>query len=230
MNQATTASVTLAKRKHKSPFWRWTKTQAAKQTFAACRWLHVYISTLLFSLLFFFSVTGITLNHADWISNDNAVLETEWKLETTLVQRLKQQQVLALPDLQSWVNNQLSLSKPRSIDADWELGEVSFDYPIPAGYVFVTVVIDDELAFVESKNSGLLALLNDLHKGRHSGTAWSWLIDISALLICVFSITGIAILLQHKRYRAGGSFAILAGTLAPLLIYLWLAPRFSLTG
>ena len=123
--------------------------------------------------------------------------------------------MLALPELQSWVNHRSGLNHPRSIDADWELGEISFDYPVPAGYVFVTVIIDDGVALIESKNGSLLALLNDLHKGRHSGAAWSWLIDISAGLIALFSITGLAILLQHKRHRAGGLLAILAGTLAP---------------
>jgi hypothetical protein len=30
------------------------------------RWLHIYGSMLSFGLVFFFAVTGLTLNHAQW--------------------------------------------------------------------------------------------------------------------------------------------------------------------
>ncbi|MEC8427647.1 MAG: PepSY-associated TM helix domain-containing protein, partial [Pseudomonadota bacterium] len=74
---------------------------------------------------------------------------------------------------------------------------------------------------IEHKQGSLLALLNDLHKGRHTGPAWSWLIDISAAVISIFAITGMIILLQHKRYRRAGLSAAFAGTLLPCLYY-WL--------
>jgi len=30
------------------------------------RWLHIYLSMASFGILFFFAVTGLTLNHAEW--------------------------------------------------------------------------------------------------------------------------------------------------------------------
>lgn len=46
---------------------------------------------------------------------------------------------------------------------------------------------------------GWVARLNDLHKGRHSGEAWKWLIDASALLMLVFILSGVALLLPKKH-------------------------------
>ena len=34
---------------------------------------------------------------------------------------------------------------------------------------------------------GLVAMANDLHKGRDTGDIWKWLIDVSALLLTVES-------------------------------------------
>ncbi|OYW12046.1 MAG: hypothetical protein B7X34_02305, partial [Acidobacteriia bacterium 12-62-4] len=39
-----------------------------RRTATAARWLHIYGSMVSLSLLLFFSVTGLTLNHADWFA------------------------------------------------------------------------------------------------------------------------------------------------------------------
>jgi len=33
------------------------------------RWLHIYLSIASFGILFFFAVTGLTLNHNEWFAN-----------------------------------------------------------------------------------------------------------------------------------------------------------------
>ena len=48
---------------------------------------------------------------------------------------------------------------------------------------------------------GLVAVLNDLHKGRDTGTAWSVVIDVSAVLMTFISLTGLVLLLYLKRRR-----------------------------
>jgi hypothetical protein len=213
--------------KHLSSYWQWTRSARAKQLFSLCRWLHIYISTALFTLLIFFSVTGITLNHADWFSSTDNTRLTTLTLPYHIQQQLDNQQLSAIADTQLWLTAELGLEAPRSVNTDWALGEITFDYPLPAGYVFASVFITDGVIEIESKRGSLLALLNDLHKGRHSGAGWSWLIDISALLICLFALTGLIILLQHKRYRHTGLIAAACGTLAPWLLYLAVVPRLT---
>ena len=208
-------------------YWQWTRTIIAKQAFSLCRWLHIYVSTALFSLLIFFCITGITLNHAAWFtSNGESQLQVK-PLPKALQSSLAHQESTALYDLQLHVEQLINLTKVRSIDVDLALGEVSFDYPIPAGYVFVSVFVEAGEIEIEQKVGSVVSLLNDLHKGRHSGEFWSWLIDISAALMLLFSLTGLVILLQNNKHRSKGVLFVLFGTIAPWLGYLLWVPRIS---
>jgi hypothetical protein len=71
---------------------------------------------------------------------------------------------------------------------------------------------------------GLLAVLNDLHRGRVTGPAWSWVIDVSAAIMTIASITGLALLLFYRRRRRTGLVAALVGSVAVVLIYLFCVP------
>ncbi len=207
--------------------WQWTKTAMAKQVFSLCRWLHIYVSTALFSLLIFFCLTGITLNHSNWFSNGGDQQLISNTLPEQLQHALTNQDSTALFELQQHIEMLIKLDKVRSIDVDLELGEISFDYPIPAGYVFVSVFVEAGEIEIEQKSGSLVSLLNDLHKGRHSGEFWSWLIDLSALLMLLFSVTGLVILLQNNKRRSKGVFFMVFGTIAPWLGYLLWVPRIS---
>lgn len=213
-----------AKRQPKWIGWQWTRTTTAKSVFTLSRWLHVYVSTSLLCLLLFFSITGFTLNHVDWFSGASEDQAVTHSLQPQLKVRLMQQDITAVDELQRTLSQQWSLPRPRSVELEWALDEITFDYSLPAGSVFVVVDIDRGELLMEVNRGGLIALLNDLHKGRHSGDAWSLLIDVSALLICVFSITGLAILLQHKRYRAAGLMAAISGLVFPCGYYFIFVP------
>ena len=54
----------------------------------------------------------------------------------------------------------------------------------------------------ERTDRGWIAYLNDLHKGRNTGAAWSWFIDIFAVACDRVLRTGL-ILLQLHAHRAG---------------------------
>ena len=58
-----------------------------------------------------------------------------------------------------------------------------------------------------------MAVLNDPHKGRDSGKAWLWLIDISAVVMLLMSISRFGLLLYIKKRRNPG---LLAAFQAPL--------------
>ncbi len=208
-------------------YWQWTKTSVAKQMFSLCRWLHIYVSTALFSLLIFFCFTGITLNHATWFSGSGEQELVVKILPNKLQNSLAAQESTALFDLQQHVEKLINLEKVRSIDVDLDIGEVSFDYPVPAGYVFVSVFVEAGEIEIEQKSGSMVSLLNDLHKGRHSGEFWSWLIDISAVLMLLFSITGLVILLQNNKRRSKGMLLMVLGSIAPWLGYLLWVPRIS---
>ena len=51
---------------------------------------------------------------------------------------------------------------------------------------------------------GFVAVINDLHKGRDTGQGWSVLIDISAVLMVLVSITGTILIIFLRRRRVAG--------------------------
>lgn len=205
--------------------WRWTRSALAKQLFVYCRWLHVYISTTLLCILLFFCLTGLTLNHPNWTGTPEHKVDKIY-LPASILPSLKNPNTATIVLLEKQIEQLTQLRNPRSIDADWSLAEVSFDYPLPGGYVFVIAHLDQASLSMEYQRGSPLSLINDLHKGRHSGQAWSWLIDLSAIAIMLFSISGLVILLQHKRQRISGLFAVLLGFAAPWLVYALMVPTY----
>lgn len=206
--------------------WRWTKSPVARQLFSVSRWLHVYLSATLLCLLLFFCITGFTLNHADWFSAEgNTVIETH-TLPTDLINALSADDVIPVKALKNFIQHSLGLTDPRSIDMELDMGEVSLDYPLPAGYAFVSIFLDEGTMEVEYRTGSLVALFNDLHKGRYTGPGWSLLIDISAVVMSIFSIAGLVILLQHKKYRTPGLLFVAIGTLTPIIVYLLFVPAY----
>ncbi len=58
---------------------------------------------------------------------------------------------------------------------------------------------------------GLFAVVNDLHKGRDTGPIWSAVVDASAALTAMASVTGLLLLFYVKRRRALGLLTALVG-------------------
>ena len=65
-----------------------------------------------------------------------------------------------------------------------------------------------------------MAYLNDLHKGRNTGTVWFWFIDFMAASCIVFTLTGLALLWMHGRTRPFTWPLTGLSLLAPVLIAL----------
>ena len=67
---------------------------------------------------------------------------------------------------------------------------------------------------------GWLTVINDLHKGRDTGPAWSVVIDISAVLLTIVSLTGLVLLFYLKLRRVSGLILIVIGTVVVGAVYL----------
>jgi hypothetical protein len=212
--------------KKSSTIWSWTSKPAAKKLFSTSRMLHLYVSAALFSLLIFFCVTGITLNHIDWLSSGE---EFTTSLSLPVIQRpLEELSQLDTTPLNQLLTETLGLDKAKEISIDFELGEVTADYSLPAGYAFATWYIYQGKVEVDYQKGSIFAIMNDLHKGRHSGVYWGWLIDISAVFMLLFSLTGLIILFQQLKRRGTGLWLLMWGTATPVLIYLIWVPRIHL--
>lgn len=200
-----------------------------RKIFAFCRSLHVYSSSFIFSLLILFSVTGILLNHLDWISgqtkNDVVDIDVSEPLANQL-NKLSSSAELKL-DAIAKEFHQYGLKNPSDIQWDKEFGELILEYKYPAGNASVILNYSDEVYQIDYTSGKTLAILNDLHKGRNSGVVWSWVIDLSALIMIVFSITGLVLLLQNKKNKTVAYGLLILGTFSPVMIYWFCVPGIS---
>lgn len=167
-----------------------------RQVLSLSRTIHVYLSLALLLVLVFFSITGITLNNA-------AVLTAEPEVTTLTLDTLPALprddagRISASPEFAAFAREYgIRLEHATLVRED---GFLVVDYQAPGKAVLLE--IDPELneAIVETTHFGLIAVLNDLHKGRHVDVIFSWLIDISGVLLVVFSLAGLMLLLPNKR-------------------------------
>jgi hypothetical protein len=71
---------------------------------------------------------------------------------------------------------------------------------------------------------GLVALLNDLHKGRDSGKAWGVVIDLSAVLMVLVSLSGLILVFYLQKRLFSGLVTLGAGAAVCCLAYLVWVP------
>ena len=188
----------------------------------ATRWLHIYGSMVSLALVLFFSITGVTLNHQEWFPGAAGTVERQTTVNPAWltvsggdgVDRLQ-----VVEHLRTGEGLRGALADLRVDDATVE---VVFKGP---GYA-ASALIDrrsGRAAITESR-MGLVAVVNDLHKGRDSGAAWKWAIDVSAVLLVFISLTGLVLLWFVHKHRAAGFILALAGTLVSYLVYLAWVP------
>ncbi len=192
------------------------------------RWLHIYTSMLGLLALLFFAITGITLNHADWFFSESerneessGTLDRQWLNSDSsgedpeagldklaIVEEIRRTQ---------GVHGLLSEFTPDEVECF-----LVFKGP---GY-FAEVVVDRETGeyTVTQGHQGFVAYINDLHKGRDTGEVWSWIIDVSAVVMTLASITGLVVLFAVKRRRRTGLVVGLIGAVLVVLGALVMVP------
>ncbi|WP_312518954.1 PepSY-associated TM helix domain-containing protein [Stutzerimonas nitrititolerans] len=168
-----------------------------------------------------FAVTGITLNHAAQIEASPKIVERQSMLPAPLQQRLLADQPGEdLPsDLRAWLETELNIDLA-SRDAEWNDGELYVALPRPGGDAWLSLDLASGELLFESTDRGWIAYFNDLHKGRNTGQAWSWFIDIFAGVCVLFSLTGLLLLQRHAGGRPTTWPLVGAGLVIPLLLAL----------
>lgn len=181
------------------------------------RWLHIYLSLLGLAALVFFSVTGLTLNHAEWFEGVESNREAVGELPAGLLD-----DATTLPggvELVDWIRSTEGLSGHLS-DPIIDDTEVAFVLRGPGYVADVTVDLASGRYEVFETTRGLLSVANDLHKGRYCGTAWSWFLDLSAALLTAVGVSGIWLLWFLKKRRFDGLLTSLVGTVVLVLFCL----------
>jgi hypothetical protein len=177
-----------------------------------------------------FAVTGWTLNNAAHIESPPRVVSRQAQLPDDLLQALRQATPVAPartragktfaavpPSVALWLEHQFDTTLPAA-GAEWSPGEVYVSLPRPGGDAWLAIELDSGQVEFERTDRGAIAYLNDLHKGRHTGAAWSWFLDIFALACLVFSLTGLLLLKLHAGHRRATWPMVGLGALIPILL------------
>jgi len=188
------------------------------------RWHWISSAIALLGMLLF-AATGITLNHAAQIEAHPVVVDRKAQLPPALRAALAPHARDAkrhdpLPaDLADWVAGALKVDV-RGRPAEWSAEELYVALPRPGGDAWLRIDRASGQAELEDTDRGWISWLNDLHKGRNAGTAWSWFIDAFAMACVVFTLTGLAILKMHAGNRPGTWPLVGLGVLLPVLLAL----------
>jgi hypothetical protein len=194
------------------------------------RWLHIYLSMFSLAVVLFFSVTGITLNHPDWFfSGAESSREFEGEVRSQWLHGVAaaraQDETVAKEDQQvsklEIVEHLRNAHQIHGALADFRVDDsecvISFKGPGYAADAF----IDRESGHYRLTETyhGFVALINDLHKGRDTGLVWSVVIDVSAVLMTVISLTGLVLLFYLKLRRIPGLIVALGGAILAFALY-----------
>lgn len=175
--------------------------------------------------LLLFALTGFTLNHAADIEGSPQSVERKAQLPAPLLTQVRPDDAAdtkkPLPgEVARFVEGALDM--PAQGTAEWSADEIYLALPRPGGDGWVS--IDRQTGTVTSERSsrGWIAYLNDLHKGRNSGTAWKWFIDIFVLACIIFTMTGLVLLQMHSKHRKSTWPLVGMGLVIPALIAIFL--------
>lgn len=173
-----------------------------------------------FFIILFFSITGFTLNHAEWfdgfekVMNFKGILPVEW-VNTTDTASINKLAIVELFRNRYHITGLLS-----DFIIEEDQCSISFKGPGYAAEVF----IDRKKGNYRLKETklGMVAVMNDLHKGRDTGRKWAVLIDAAAIFMVLVSLSGLLIMAFMKKKRIGGYVLVGLGGLVFYLLYLFM--------
>tara|TARA_Y100001001_G_scaffold147669_1_gene156024 strand:+ start:2768 stop:3292 length:525 start_codon:yes stop_codon:yes gene_type:complete len=165
-----------------------------------------------------FAFTGITLNHAADIEASPQTTTVEAELSDGILTLLNKRGDGPLPlGVRQWLLQEYNISTPDSA-AEWDDSEVYLGMPKPGGDAWLSIDRESGELIYEDTSRGVISFLNDLHKGRNTGSAWAWFIDVFSVLCLVFSLSGLWLLVRYARQRPSTWPMVGLGVLIPLLI------------
>jgi uncharacterized protein len=153
-----------------------------------------------------FSVTGITLNHAADIPARPVTTSFVAELSGASLESLEDAPVSGTtpslpPETIRALRRQLGVNTAGKL-AEWTDYDVYVSLPRPGGDAWLSIDRTSGQVEYEVTSRGVVSWLNDLHKGRNTGTTWFWFIDIFSVAAIIFCLSGLWLLQIHAGKRA----------------------------
>jgi len=176
-----------------------------------------------------FSFTGVTLNHADQIPAEPQITERTATIPSEILASIAPddgeedgiKKPLPAP-LRHWLDKELGIYVGGRA-FEWSPEEIYVDLPRPGGDGWMSIDRESGEIVHEVTRRGWISYLNDLHKGRHTGTAWSWYMDIFAIACVIFTLTGLCLLYIHAKRRPTTWPVVIGGIVLPIIILIFFA-------
>lgn len=194
------------------------RSQLGRDTHRWSRLIHVYTSMIALVVVLFFAATGLTLNHPQWTFGDETNTTTvvgTFPFATELVADGGAVAGIDYLSMAEYVRDEFGVVG--SVDSFGETnGTGSIAFVNPGYRADLLFDVDDGTFELDIEQEGWVSVVNDMHKGRNTGGAWSWVIDISAGFLIVISLTGLVMQFFLKKRRrsafvtAGAGVAITA--------------------
>ena len=183
------------------------------------RWLHVYASMIAFVVILFFGATGLLLNHPTWLWGDEEV--------TTIVEGTLPESVVVDDGRIEFLSVSEFFRSEHGVGGEVtnfdQIGdEGSINYTGPGYGASARFDVGDLSYRITVREEGFVNAMRDLHTGSDSGSAWSLVIDLSAVFLVVVAVTGLAIQLLMKKRRTT-ALAWMAAGLVASVAFMWLA-------
>lgn len=188
------------------------------------QWHWISGAVSLVSMLLF-AITGITLNHSAAIEAKPEVRTQEAALASPLVEALAGEPRTGRARVPSHVADAVRTALGVEIagrEVEWSESEAYIALPRPGGDAWVSIDRESGTLTYEITDRGWISYLNDLHKGRHTGPAWSLFIDVFAVASILFCITGLLLLQMYAKGRSSTWPLVGLGLGVPVLLALFL--------
>lgn len=204
------ASSTAFRRTGKAP------SAANRDVHKVTRWLHTYLSMFSLLLVLFFGATGVTLNHPSWTFGTSG---SQQVVSGTLPAGFETNGTVDFLAVSQYLQETEGVrGEATDYSADTTQGSMSFKGPGYAADVFFDV--DTGKYDLTVDQQGLLAVMNDLHKGRNTGGTWNWTIDVAGGLLVAVAVTGLGLQFFLKRRRTRAYIVAGVGGLISLVLIL----------
>ncbi len=188
-----------------------------KRTAIVARWLHIYLSMVSFAVVLFFAATGFTLNHAEKLGGHDRVARFTGTVPANVMAASGGPDKLQIAEQLRHEHNIHGMVTDTRTEDD----QVSLSFKGP-GYT-ADAFIDrpsGHYQLIETR-SNAVSVLNDLHRGASTGKVWSAVIDASAILLVLVSLTGLVLIFfVYKRRTSGLLLAAIAAAVVVLIFRL----------
>ena len=171
-----------------------------------------------------FAFTGITLNHARDIDTIPRVAEHEFVLGEAELKLIGPEMEFAdgatVPGEVARAVRLETGARLSGRAGEWTDADVYVSLPRPGGDAWLTIDRRSGEVLYEVTERGAVSYLNDLHKGRNTGAAWSLFLDVFSVACIVFCLSGLWLLQIHSLRRGSTWPLVASGIGVPVILLL----------